>query len=1602
MSLQLDVIIPVYNEADNVKALVERLSTSLKNADINFNLIFVDDHSTDETVDILSDFPKKSHIKILKKKGERGKAFSILEGAAASTAPFIAMIDADLQYPPEVIPEMLAMVEKEHGVVVAKRDGYQDSKLRNFLSHGFQWFFGKVLHGLDCDVQSGLKVFRREIIESVRVEDVTPWTLDIPLLTTALHLGHTIGQVDITFERRTQGESKIQFVSSIREIGGRAISHKFKTRKPFQINPADGERMVGAGLIHRGKRFITHTTLNPSSSALDVLTRSQVIFFVGLAVILISSFILQPLNTAKVVVGILSFTYFIDVIFNLYVILKSLDQPPEISISDDELAELRNQDLPIYTILCPLYREAHVIPHFLAAIEKFDWPLEKLDVQLLLEEDDQESVEACKLMDLPKYVRVIVVPNSQPKTKPKACNYGLNFAKGEYVVIYDAEDSPDPLQLKKSYLAFQKVGPNIKCLQAKLNYYNPNQNWLTRLFTAEYSLWFDVILTGLQSIETTIPLGGTSNHFRTADLITLQGWDPFNVTEDCDLGVRLFNHGYKTAIIDSTTLEEANSNFKNWIRQRSRWIKGYMQTYLLHMREPVQLVKKQGIHALLFQLTVGGKISFILINPILWVLTIAYFALYAYVGPSIEALYPSIIFYMAVTSLIFGNFMFIYYYMIGCAKREHWGLLKWVYLIPVYWLMVSIAGFMALYELIVRPHYWQKTIHGLHLKNKAFVKQSKEVAKDVTAEIVSYAEDVTTSTRTISQTSSDLTLFGILPLHNTRVKQVRDYIKNFSWKKLAGYIRKPLYQNGMIFIVATLIANVINMLTNFYLGNHLSFADFGLFNLMMSLFYLANIPVQAMGSTVNYKSSYLLGKHKTSSLSHFWKYIHLRGIIAAVFITLIWLVFTPLMPGLFNTSSSSIFLIFATVWIANFSFAINSSYLSSRLLFQQVALLAFLQPFSRFVSAVVLTQISPSYTFLAIVISLYLVAAVSYYFAKQGEDQYDAKHEFHLPRDFFLATLISGLSAIAFFSLDNLLIAKVMSIEDVGKYAFLGLFGKMVFFIGSLSSTFLAPIVARREGASKQSRQFFYLILCSVLGMTTLGYILFIVAPYMWGELVFGAKMLAVKEYLLLYGMGIFCFTLAQVITGYHLIKRDYLFPIVALILSVIQIIGLSLFHQNLDQVTTVMATIGVLHLITFTVLHLIYPRIKPSLNNLSDFAGLFQKVLRREPVKLPEDKLNILIFNWRDMKHVWAGGAEVYVHEIAKRLVKDGHSVTVFAGNDGKSNRYEIVDGVQVIRRGGFYTIYFWAFIYYVFKLRGKFDAVIDCENGIPFLTPLFVRKPIFLMIFHVHREVFTNHLPMPLAMLARTIEEIIMPTLYRDFPVLTISESSKKEITSLGISDPDLISIIHPGIVLPNASTFKKTSYPSICYVGRLKAYKNVDVAIRAFAQILEKYPTAKFTIAGIGEYGSTLKRLAKELGLENNVEFLGKVSEAEKNALYSSQWLAVQPSMIEGWGITVIEANAYGTPVIASNVKGLRDSVCDGETGVLVPAGNDTEMAMAMDALLSSKKTLATYRKAAQLWAKNFSWDNATKKLEAVMLQQIRQRTATNPKYAVHFEK
>ncbi len=359
-------------------------------------------------------------------------------------------------------------------------------------------------------------------------------------------------------------------------------------------------------------------------------------------------------------------------------------------------------------------------------------------------------------------------------------------------------------------------------------------------------------------------------------------------------------------------------------------------------------------------------------------------------------------------------------------------------------------------------------------------------------------------------------------------------------------------------------------------------------------------------------------------------------------------------------------------------------------------------------------------------------------------------------------------------------------------------------------------------------------------------------------------------------------------------------------------------------------------------------------------------------PNKSPSSSgVKYLIFNWRDTKHSYAGGAELYIYEMARRWVKEGNEVTIFCGNDGNNSRYEIVDGIEVIRRGGFYFVYIWAFIYYIVKFRGRFDVIIDCENGIPFFTPLYAKEKIYLLIHHVHQEVFRKSLHPPFSWLASYLEIQVMPYVYKHVQIVTVSESSKRDIQEYGLSDRPAI-VLHNGVDLKRFKPAIKTDRPMVLYLGRLKFYKSVHVLLHAAKLVLEKIPDAEFVIAGSGEEDDNLYNLALKLGIDKSVKFLGKVSDETKILLYQKAWVFVQPSFMEGWGSTNIEANACGTPVIASNVPGLRDSVKNPSSGFLVPYGQSEEFASKIYDLITDEKLRDYMSQKSVEWAQNFEWD------------------------------
>lgn len=374
-------------------------------------------------------------------------------------------------------------------------------------------------------------------------------------------------------------------------------------------------------------------------------------------------------------------------------------------------------DLPLYTVLVPLHHEGKILPFLIERLAALDYPVDRLEILLLVESDDHETRHALDFFHLPPHIRPLSVPAGEPRTKPRALNVGLARARGEYIVVYDAEDRPEADQLRKAAATFRELPRRVICVQARLNFYNARQSILASLFTVDYVQWYYMLLPGLARRGAFVPLGGTSNHFRVEALRRLGGWDPYNVTEDCDLGARIARSGLDIAMLDSTTWEEAVTQTRHWVKQRSRWVKGYMQTYLVHMRHPLRLWRQLGTRAFCdFQALVGGSALMLLVNPLMWALTAAYVASGSTeLATEIRSLFPPMVYYPSLLCFVAGNFLFFYASLYVCVRHGYHALTRYALLSPVYWLLMSVGAWAGFFSLVRHPHYWAKTEHGVSL-----------------------------------------------------------------------------------------------------------------------------------------------------------------------------------------------------------------------------------------------------------------------------------------------------------------------------------------------------------------------------------------------------------------------------------------------------------------------------------------------------------------------------------------------------------------------------------------------------------------------------------------------------------------------------------------------------------------------------------------------------------------------------------------------------------------------------------------------------------------------------------------------------------------------
>jgi glycosyltransferase XagB len=373
-------------------------------------------------------------------------------------------------------------------------------------------------------------------------------------------------------------------------------------------------------------------------------------------------------------------------------------------------------DVPTYTILCPLYREANVVPDLVAALERIDYPAHALDIKLLVEGDDAETIAAALAVAGASHIEVIIIPACLPRTKPKALNVGLARARGQYVVVYDAEDRPHPQQLRAALAAFEDGSERLACVQAPLSIDNASASWISRQFAAEYAIQFREVLPLLARAELPLPLGGTSNHFRVDVLRSAGGWDPYNVTEDADLGYRLARNGYRSDVIGPPTLEEAPVTFGAWLNQRTRWIKGHMQTWLVLMRDPIRTAREMGLMAFasmqiifatgLLAAFAHGPLAFILLTAMLSpydLLTTADFAL-----------------------AIFGYCVAVFAALTACGLSGSLSHARAAFTMPLYWPLASLAAYLAFFQLIFRPHHWAKTAHGVSQRDQPYFVDAPE------------------------------------------------------------------------------------------------------------------------------------------------------------------------------------------------------------------------------------------------------------------------------------------------------------------------------------------------------------------------------------------------------------------------------------------------------------------------------------------------------------------------------------------------------------------------------------------------------------------------------------------------------------------------------------------------------------------------------------------------------------------------------------------------------------------------------------------------------------------------------------------------------------
>ncbi|KXG84733.1 glycosyl transferase [Agrobacterium bohemicum] len=429
--------------------------------------------------------------------------------------------------------------------------------------------------------------------------------------------------------------------------------------------------------------------------------------------IIIGSMLLSPSLTFHLLHILTAALYMAAILFRLVPLRLKPDRRTLALVEQS-----KEDQLPVYTILVALYREEAIVEQLVTALNRLDWPKSRLDIKLVCEADDASTIVAIERLNPGSHFEIVHVPPSLPRTKPKALTYALYGARGEFIAVYDAEDRPHPKQLREAHTRFRSGCEKLACLQAPLIISNANISWMTSSFSLEYSALFRRMLPMLARMQMPLPLGGTSNHFRASILRHAGAWDPYNVTEDADLGMRLYRLGYYSDVISYQTLEDAPTDIFVWLAQRSRWFKGWLQSWLVMMRSPVSVAKEMGWKAyLVFHLLIGGMLLSSLTHP----LFIVYLMVVGHTiwteGPSVFSTTQLALIGIDTVNIVASYAIFLLMGTRAMIKHERGMIGKRWLATPLYWLLLSAAAWRAVFELRYKPFVWNKTPHKPVSKN---------------------------------------------------------------------------------------------------------------------------------------------------------------------------------------------------------------------------------------------------------------------------------------------------------------------------------------------------------------------------------------------------------------------------------------------------------------------------------------------------------------------------------------------------------------------------------------------------------------------------------------------------------------------------------------------------------------------------------------------------------------------------------------------------------------------------------------------------------------------------------------------------------------------